>query len=192
MTPTRTTLLLLSLCGGVALAQPRPPHGPPPEALKACEGKSAGAACTVTPPDRPAVEGTCRTPPHGNSGELVCAPAHRGPPPEALKACEGSAEGAACSVVLHGEARAGRCQKPPHGGTQLGCLPDGMKGPRHHGPPPEAFASCEGKSEGATCAAQLPGGGSEGTCRKFPGDGRMACAPRDLPPQPGAGNAPSR
>jgi hypothetical protein len=62
---------------------PHPPHGPPPpEALTACDGKTADASCTVALPDGRALEGTCRTPPP-DSGEtrLACAPAHPPPPP---------------------------------------------------------------------------------------------------------------
>jgi hypothetical protein len=51
---------------------PPPPHchGPPPEALAACEGKAAGEACTVD------LEGECRTPPWDDTAPAACVPPH--------------------------------------------------------------------------------------------------------------------
>ena len=62
-----------------ACLPPRPPHGfgPPPEAIAACSGLAAGAACTVAH-DGTSMEGTCRSGPPGSP--VACAPS--GPPPE--------------------------------------------------------------------------------------------------------------
>lgn len=61
-------------------AQPQQPPGgqppsPPPEAYKACEGKTDGTAVTLTMPDGKTFPGTCRT----INGTLVAQPAG-GPP----------------------------------------------------------------------------------------------------------------
>lgn len=47
------------------------PHGPPPEALTACDGIDIGDACVVDSPHG-TLEGTCRSTPHGEA----CVPAH--------------------------------------------------------------------------------------------------------------------
>lgn len=65
---------------GNALAEDRPagpPHGPPPEALAACQDLAEGDACTVKIHDH-VVEGICRSGPDGK-GALACAP--KDPPP---------------------------------------------------------------------------------------------------------------
>lgn len=74
---------------GIALvvAQPKqgemrgPPRGPPQEALAACQGKSAGAACSFSHDGR-SMEGTCFTP--ASDKPLACRPAGAppGPPQE--------------------------------------------------------------------------------------------------------------
>jgi hypothetical protein len=77
------------LCSVTAFAQPSgdksgdqsghqgPPHGPPPqEALAACQGKAADAACSFTHEGH-SVEGTCFTP--ATDKPLACRPAG-GPP----------------------------------------------------------------------------------------------------------------
>ncbi len=71
--------LLVSLGSLVASAQSGgpPPHGPPPEALAACQGKSSDAACSFTHDGR-SLEGTCFTP--LRDLPLACRPAG-GPPP---------------------------------------------------------------------------------------------------------------
>lgn len=76
--------LLLSLA--VVLAQPQGggrgpggsdgPRRPPQEALSACQGQSAGAACRFTHDGR-SMEGTCFTP--ASDKPLACRPS--GPPP---------------------------------------------------------------------------------------------------------------
>jgi hypothetical protein len=71
---------LLVTFAGAAPAQPAEPRGgprrPPPEALAACEGKSAGTACSFTHDGR-ALAGTCFTP--ASDRPLACRPA--GAPP---------------------------------------------------------------------------------------------------------------
>ena len=70
--------------GLLAEAQPgnagdRGRHGPPPEAIEACAGATAGDACSVETPHG-TLAGTCRQVP--NLEELACVPHdHRGGPP---------------------------------------------------------------------------------------------------------------
>lgn len=68
------------LYAGIATAQPAPGEGhrpppPPPEAYTACQGRTEGAAVTLTMPDGKTLPGTCRT----MNGSLVAQPAG-GPP----------------------------------------------------------------------------------------------------------------
>ncbi len=83
MKPLRC-VLLAAVLAVPAFAQPSGDHrgqgpgghrGPPPEALAACEGKTAGTRCSFNHADR-AVEGSCFTP--GNDLPLACRP--EGPP----------------------------------------------------------------------------------------------------------------
>ncbi len=101
-------------------------HGPPPEAIEACSGKSEGTACAVSF-DGKSVNGTCSKGPHG--GETVaCKPeggppgGHRGPPPEASAACSGKAAGATCSFTHHDRTLEGTCNTGPNGDA-LACMP---------------------------------------------------------------------
>jgi len=58
---------------------------------------------------------------------------HQGPPPEALEACSGQAEGDACSFTgRRDDTINGTCLNPPHREDTLACVPEG--GPPH-GPP---------------------------------------------------------
>ena len=54
----------------------------------------------------------------------------------------------------------------------------GGSGPRR-GPPQEAFAACDGKSEGDSCSVETPRGTLEGTCGRPPRgeDERLVCMP---------------
>ena len=97
------------------------PHGPPPEALAACQGQAEGATCGFTMGDR-TMTGTCRTGP-GGDGALACAPPHRGPPPEAFEACQSLTEGATCTVSFRGQQVAGTCRIGPQGNGALACAP---------------------------------------------------------------------
>lgn len=48
-----------------------PRHGPPPEAIAACQGKSAGAACSFTGREGRALTGTCFVPPPRPQGGMA-------------------------------------------------------------------------------------------------------------------------
>lgn len=117
--------------------RPGPPpgghHGPPPEATAACSGKTVDAACAVTFGGK-SHDGTCQNGPDGK-GELACRPndmpkppagGHpHGPPPEAIQACEGKAESAACSVTFGDHTMEGTCRRGPDGKGELACAPSG-------------------------------------------------------------------
>ena len=163
-------------------------RGPPPEAYQACAGKSAGNTAQFVNPRGDMVSGTCEADP---DGKLVLRPeggprgGHDGPPPEAYSACEGkSAGGAAQFVNPHGDTVSGTCEADPDG--KLVLRPEG--GPRggHGGPPPEAYAACEGKSAGG--AAQFVnrrGQTISGTCEER--DGKLVLRPDHLPGLAGDG-----
>lgn len=91
-------ILAATLFGALALAvqaQPQgggagePRKGPPPEAVEACSGKAAGAACSFMGREGRQVSGTCFSPPpkgdapQGQSGpqskgapHMACRPEH--------------------------------------------------------------------------------------------------------------------
>ncbi len=105
-----TALLLLG--AATAMAQPTSAgqqkgngeehehRGPPPQAIAACNGKAAGAACSFTGRENQSLTGTCFSPPpraEGAAGSssagnanapsgnrpMACRPARRdGPPPQ--------------------------------------------------------------------------------------------------------------
>jgi hypothetical protein len=163
----------------------RPPHplGPPREAVEACQGSSAGAACSFSL-DGSSISGTCQTGP-GGSGALACAPKDRpphgrgphGPPPEALTACKSLSEGATCSVQLPDRTVPGTCRRGPDGQGPLACAPPMRE------PPAEAFAACQGKADGAACTMTIDGRSVSASCHGGPGGtGPLAC----LPPPPDA------
>jgi len=103
----------------------------------------------------------------------------RGPPPappsEAVQACQGAADGAACTFTMGDRSTSGTCRASPDGQT-FACAPP------HRGPPPEAFQACQSLSEGASCTVSLHGQSMAGTCRTGPsGQGQLACAPPHPP-----------
>ncbi|MFZ5446463.1 MAG: hypothetical protein ACOZQL_41125 [Myxococcota bacterium] len=162
-----------------ALAQQGPPRGPPQEALTACSGLSAGAACAFTHHGQN-LTGTCRS---GPDGTVACAPAGgppghgpRTPPPEASAACRSSSAGAACSFSVDGRTLSGTCDTPP-GASSLACRPAGMG---RHGPPPEASAACQSSSAGAACSFSVDGHTVSGTCDTPPGASSLACRPAGM------------
>ncbi len=122
-------LLLLSSCTAIAR-----PQGPPPEALDACSGRSAGTVCSFEAPHG-TVSGSCRNTPGGNA----CVPAGDrgrpedqdsgqsqqgrpgGPPPEAYTACQGKQDGNSCRVQTPHGGLDGRCHN--HGDKPF-CVPD--------------------------------------------------------------------
>lgn len=59
--------------GGEFAPQGGPRHGPPPEAYKACEGKTAGSTAQFVNPRGETVKGTCEE----EGGRLVLRPDHR-------------------------------------------------------------------------------------------------------------------
>lgn len=176
----RSLVMAVLAVSGVALAQPH--GGPPPEALTACSGLSAGAACGFTHHGQN-LTGTCRAGPNGEA--LACAPPHFGkgpggprtPPPEALAACSGQSEGASCSFSIGDKALTGTCKAPPDGSAALACKPPH---PPHRGPPPEALAACASSTAGASCSVTFNGQTLSGTCVAGPGGEALAC----LPPRP--------
>jgi hypothetical protein len=103
----------------------------------------------------------------------------RGPPPEALAACSGLSDGAACSFS-HGDRNlTGTCRSGPQG-SALACAPAGMGPGSHHGPPPESLAACQGQADGASCNFTIEGHALSGTCRTHPQSGTIACAPAGM------------
>jgi hypothetical protein len=109
----------------------------------------------------------------------------RGPPQEAIAACQTRAVGAACTVTLHGESLDGTCKTAPDGST-VACLPtkfEGVGGPGgHHGPPPEAKAACTSKAKGESCSVTTPEGKTvTGTCDAPPQSTELACRPAGGP-----------
>lgn len=63
-------------------------------------------------------------PPPANQAQPGQGPQPPAPPREALEACRGAANGAACTANLPGGAVSGTCQRPP-GQQQLACIPAG-------------------------------------------------------------------
>ena len=113
-----------------------------------------------------------RTDDSSSSGRL-----RSGPPPEAYAACKGKQAGATASFVNpRGETLTGTCEQE---GSQLVLRPDrnkGQAGAVHHGPPPEAYKACEGKSAGSTSQFVNPRGETvTGTCANE--NGKMVLRP---------------
>ena len=90
-----------------------PPHGPPPEAYKACEGKSVGGKAGFVNHRGETVAGVCQ---NDGSGKIVLRPDHppgvrHGPPPEAYQACAGKTAGNAAQFAgPKGEIIQGTCE----------------------------------------------------------------------------------
>lgn len=82
---------------------------------------------------------------------------HQGPPPEALKACEGKSPGDAVQLQTpYGQTITGTCREMPDG--RLAAMPQGGPHGRLPGPPPEAFMACEGKGVGEVVQIPTPRG----------------------------------
>ena len=120
-----------------------------------------------------------------------------GPPPEAYTACEGKNAGDKAEFVSpHGDTVKGTCEQE---GNRLVLRPDNSRrnsagnnrssqndGRRQHGPPPEAFTACEGKSAGDTAEFVSPRGDTvTGICEQQ--DDRLVLRP-DTPPGGGSGS----
>lgn len=63
-------------------------------------------------------------------------PPHRGPPPEAIKACVGLKADDACSFKMRDRDVTGKCEAPPNEPTKLACRPDGPPPRDGSGDPP--------------------------------------------------------
>lgn len=105
------------------------PHSPPPEAYKACEGKTVGRRSNFTDPRGEILTGSCE---HDDDGKLVLRPdrgkqdgsagEHRGPPPEAYAACQNKSVGSRGQFISpRGDTIAGSCEKE---GEKLVLRPD--------------------------------------------------------------------
>ena len=68
--------------------------------------------------------GTCAASSDGTPACRPSRPPPQGPPPEAIEACSGYAEGEACAVTLGGNTLDGVCEKGPRGGEPLACRPN--------------------------------------------------------------------
>ncbi len=121
----------------------RHPHGPPPEAFTACEGKATNEPCTVSLGGDRTLAGKCIAPPpwaSDNRNACVPPPSHMHPPPpppEAFDACNGKTADAACTVALPDRTLDGKCVLPPPDANEkrLVCAPPHPPGPPP-GPPP--------------------------------------------------------
>ncbi len=120
-----------SKSAAVAQQAGEPPCGPPPEAYKACEGKSVGSRSEFASPRGDNVAGVCL---NDGSGKIVLRPdrppgdetgGHRGPPPEAYQVCVGKTAGSAAQFT------------GPRGGAIRGtCVAEGERLVlRPHNPP---------------------------------------------------------
>ncbi len=87
-----------------------------------CNGRQAGAACSVTF-SAGTLQGTCASAP---DGRLACRPNAPPPPPEALAACDAKHAGDGCSVALGPLTMTGACAAVQDG--RLACRPSGPPG----------------------------------------------------------------
>lgn len=179
----RNTTFLFSAClllaASAAFAEDQGPRrGPPAESLAACNGLADGAACGFTHDGRN-LTGTCRTGPQGAA--LACRPEgmhggrHHAPPPEALSACQGQADGATCSFSIESKTINGTC-KTPRDGSALACRPahhrEGRKAHRA-----AAVEACAGSTAGAACSSSLREKTVAGTCQSREAGAPLACRP---------------
>ena len=119
-------------------------QGPPPEAIKACEGKEVGDAVEFTDRRGDLLKATCQE----VADKLVAVPKGMspagGPPLEAIKACEGKEVGDAVEFTdRRGDLLKATCQQVA---DKLVAVPKGMS--PAGGPPLEAIKACEGKEVG--------------------------------------------
>lgn len=95
----------------------------------------------------------------------------RGPPPEAYTACEGKSSGVSAEMVTpQGDTLTGTCETERD--DTLVLRPERAKDNNHgkrHGPPPEAYAACEGKTVGDSSQLTTPRGETlSGNCEEDP------------------------
>jgi len=165
---------------------------PPPEAYKACEGKTAGSQVQLVNPRGETITGTCQEkdgklflrpdrPMGGDSGRQEGRPRGEsgkqdgrqfGPPPEAYKACEGKTAGSTAQFVSpRGETITGTCQDKDGRMVLRPDRPMGSGSGRQEGgrptPPAEAYKACEGKTAGSPAQfTDQRGTVVKGTCEK--------------------------
>jgi hypothetical protein len=108
-------------------------------------------------------------PPQGPGG-------HRGPPPEAVEACQSLSKGDACTVTLHSQSLSGKCDGPE--GKPLACRPNDPPPP-----PQEAIDACQELQDSAACSFTIDGHAVKGACHAPQGK-QLACVPSDFPPPP--------
>jgi hypothetical protein len=116
---------------------------------------------------------------------------HRGPPPEALAACQGAKLNQACWFTAPIGTVNGNCWQPDSN-HPLACRPqrgsrdanktlvngDAADGStQRRGPPPEALAACQGKKPSDACAFGSPRGTENGACFQPEGSHPLACRP---------------
>jgi hypothetical protein len=95
---------------------------------------------------------------------------HRGPPPEAIAACNALKAGQACSFTSPKGPEKGSCAQG-NAGAQLICRPE------RRGPPPEAMAACKDKKPSDACAFVSPTGKESGTCVQHEAGSAPGCRP---------------
>jgi hypothetical protein len=93
-----------------------------------------------------------------------------------IAACNGLANGAACTVSKDGVQTAGICHQGPQG-EAAACF----TAHPHHAPPPEAFAACQNLAENAACTVTMHDQTMTGTCHAGPQGGAAACVPAHHP-----------
>jgi hypothetical protein len=98
-------------------------------------------------------------------------PPHGPPSAEMIAACNGLANGAACTVTKDGVQTAGICHTGPQG-EAAACFT-----PHHHQIPPEAFAACQNLAENAACTVTVHDHTMNGTCTKAPQGDALVCHP---------------
>lgn len=96
----------------------------------------------------------------------------RGPPPEAIEACEGKKEGDSCEFEGRRGKVTGTCQTRR---DQLVCVSKNKRKKHRRGPPPEAVDACKGKKEGDSCEFEGRRGQVTGTCQTR--RDRLVCRP---------------
>ena len=154
------------LDGTTVACAPNPP-APPQELVTACNGLTAGAACTVTEAMGDTRSGTCVT--ARDSTTLVCGRVHT-PPQPAIDACASLTAGAACTMTGPNGAGTltGICSLGPASTGPLACAP-----PRDL--LPNGQAACTGLAAGATCTLGHGHESAAGTCVIPTGETAAVC-----------------
>ena len=153
-----------------------PQNGTPPTAPQPFDQTQGGPGQTTDQATQPQQNAT-------NAG---------GPPQEALTACEGSTQGAACSFEMPFGTVNGSCIIPLNS-NELACAPQqGQAAPNNQqngqdnrqGPPQAALDACSTSSQGDACSFTLQNGNTiNGSCITPPNSSELACAPQGMNPQ---------